>query len=113
MKTTKILILLFCLPLIQACSTSAKLKTDDNAQKFEAKDSSKIKVYSAREIGRPYTVIGAVVASRDGAAEESVKILKKQASELGADAIVDLRLEIDYGYMDAATKATGTAVVLK
>ena len=46
-------------------------------------------------------------------AEKSVKELKKQAAQLGANAIVDLRLEIDYGYMEPAVKSTGMAVALK
>jgi uncharacterized protein YbjQ (UPF0145 family) len=40
----------------------------------------------------------------------AVDLLKEQASVLGADAIVDLRLSITMGYWTNGIKATGTAV---
>ncbi|KAA3617816.1 MAG: hypothetical protein D8M58_00285 [Calditrichaeota bacterium] len=98
------------------CSSVAKFRTDDNPdlnlQQTSAKD---IKVYSTSDIGREYVIIGQVVASADAGSnsEKSVVHLKKVAAKLGADAIIDLRLEISQGYWQNAIRAEGTAVKFK
>lgn len=95
------------------CSTTARLRTEDAAAltlpKTKAKD---VQVFSTREAGKPYTVIGTVVADADAGtdAKASVNLLKQEAAGLGADAIVDLRLEIDQGYWQSGIKSTGLAV---
>jgi uncharacterized protein YbjQ (UPF0145 family) len=95
------------------CSSVAKLRTDDNPDLVLEETSAKdIKVYSTSKIGREFTIIGQVVASADAGSnsEKAVNHLRKVAARLGADAIVDLKLEIDQGYWQNAIKATGTAV---
>jgi len=102
-----------CLALLSSCSTVAAFKTADSGDaSFDATNAKDIKVYSVSDIGQEYQVIGQVVASADAGSnsEKAVNHLKKIAAKLGADAVVDLRLEISQGYWQNAIKATGTAV---
>lgn len=104
-----LLVLISCI----GCSSVAHLKTDDvQNQSLTATSSENVKVYSTANAGRSYSVIGQVIADVDAGenAKKAVDALKKEAAALGADAIVNLRLEIDMGYWSNAIKATGTAV---
>jgi uncharacterized protein YbjQ (UPF0145 family) len=99
------------------CASTARLKTDDvqsgSIAKVMAKD---VAVYSTTDAGgKQYDVIGQVVASSDAGEDASIpmNLLKEEAAALGADAVIDLRLEVDYGYITNAIKATATAVKLK
>jgi hypothetical protein len=95
------------------CSTSAGLKTDDAVRApADASDASEVKVYSTNKIGKSYKTIGIVVADADAGddAEKAVKALRQEAAQLGANAIVGLRLEVNYGFINSAIRATGTAV---
>lgn len=95
------------------CSSVGVVKTEEGkAVAVSAVSAESIKVYSTKDIGTNYTILGVVVADADAGQNSNVpiRLLKKQASFLGADAIVDMRLEIDYGNWDSAIKATGIAV---
>ena len=74
-----------------------------------------VKVFSTAKIGQEYSIIGEVVADADAGEQSAVSVdkLKIEAAKLGADAIINLRLEIDTGYLQNAIKATGTAVKIK
>ena len=99
--------------MFYSCSSVATLRTEDNGNFMVNKtNASNVKVYSTADIGIEYKVLGQVVASADAGtdSEKAVSLLKKQAAEIGADAIIDLRLEIDAGYWQNSIKATGTAV---
>lgn len=108
--------LLFYLVLIigiaTSCSSIAHLKTDDVSTNYKATNPNAIEVYSTEKAKDNYNIIGEVVASADAGknAAKSVDLLKKEASRLGADAIVNLRLEIAYGGWSSGIKATGTAI---
>jgi len=112
-------ILLSCLLLViilVGCSSVAYIKTDDVPDEFtQTPNPDDIKVYSDDREEWDYYVIGQVIADADAGknAETAVALLKKQAANLGADAIINLRLEIDTGYWQSAIKATGTAIMLK
>lgn len=108
----KIQFLLIVGVLFTSCATVAHLQTDDLKQNYSASSPEQIEIYSTGKVDKTYTVIGEVIASADAGtnASISVKYLKKEAAKLGADAIIDLRLEIGYGYWTSAIKATGTAV---
>jgi hypothetical protein len=97
---------------LSGCSTSGYLRTADSSRSPAKTSPAEIKIYSLSEIGKPYETIGAVVASADGGddATDAVNELRKQAGQLGADAIVGLRLEVSYGYWNSAVRATGLAV---
>ncbi|NTV47166.1 MAG: YbjQ family protein [Chlorobiales bacterium] len=109
----KLFLALLVLISCAGCSSVANLKTDDlGSQVFNLTSAESIKVYSTSDAGREYKVIGQVVADADAGkeAKKAVNLLKEEAAKLGADAIVNLRLEIDAGYWNSAIKATGTAV---
>ena len=105
-----------CMAIMISCSSVANIRTADNEDMtFEKTNANDVKVYSVSDIGKEYIVIGQVVASADAGSnsEKTVSYLKKEAAKLGADAVVDLRLEIDQGYWQNAIKAYGTAVKFK
>ncbi|MBN2485121.1 MAG: heavy metal-binding domain-containing protein [Bacteroidales bacterium] len=101
--------------LLTGCSSVANLQTHDNATKYPATNAKEINVYSTSRIEKEYVVIGQVVANADAGTDAKipVEMLKKEAAKLGANAIIDLRLEVDYGYWLNAIKATGTAIRYK
>lgn len=101
---------------LEGCSTVANIRTDDAAtMDLQPTNAKAVKVYSTAKIGQEYTVIGEVVADADAGEQAAISVdkLKVEAAKLGADAIINLRLEIDAGYFQSAIKATGTAVKIK
>jgi hypothetical protein len=111
----KILFVVLGSVLLFGCSSVAHLQTDDGQVSVSKSNPAAIKAYSTAKIASEYIVIGEVVADVDAGedAKAAVKKLKDEASKLGADAIINLRLEVDTGYWQNAIKATGTAVKLK
>lgn len=101
--------------LFTSCSSVAHIRSSESPDSFPKTDATTINVYSTSRIDSDYIILGQVIASADAGSDANVPVtlLKKEASKLGADAILDLRLEIDYGYWSNAIKATGTAVKLK
>ncbi|AWG21201.1 hypothetical protein FFWV33_06460 [Flavobacterium faecale] len=98
--------------ILASCSSVGRLETSDSPTgQYPETNPADIVVY-ATQPDTKYTVIGQVVASADAGSDAKVPValLKKQAAKLGADAIVDLTLEIGMGYWTNAIKATGTAV---
>ena len=71
-----------------------------------------VEVYATEQVNSPYIIVGDVHtrinAVGDGSA--SVKYLKKEAAEMGADGIINLRLEVGSGILANAVTASGTAV---
>lgn len=100
-----------------SCSSVGHLHTEDIITNDLLKiDSEKILVYSSKPNQNvKFDVLGQVIASADAGknAKISVDLLKKEAALLGADAIIDLRLEIGMGYWSNSIKATGTAIKIK
>jgi hypothetical protein len=111
----KYILFLLCGFLIAGCSSVANIQTDDSPMKLEKSNAKDVKVYSTSKIGSEYTVLGEVVADVDAGenASKAVNKMKGEAAKLGADAVINLRLEIDTGYFQNAIKAYGTAVKLK
>lgn len=101
-----------CLFLV-GCSSVGNLRTSDNTEQFAEINPELVKVYAIKPKSlTKYITLGEVIASADAGtnAEVSVNLLKAEAAKLGADAIIDLRLEIGMGYWTNAIKATGTAI---
>lgn len=116
MKIHKPLFILLAIAILQGCSTFAYLETDDVKTAGEVTNSEQIKVYvSDSSIEGEYDILGTVVVASDAGSNSSsvVTLLKKQAAQLGADSIIDLRIEYEYGYWSIALKATGTAIKSK
>jgi len=108
----KIQLLLITGVFFTSCSSVAHLQTDDLNQNYAETNPNNIEVYSTDKIEKEYNVIGEVIASADAGSDGaiSVKHLKREAAKLGADGIINLRLEVGYGYWSNAIKASGTAI---
>ena len=102
-----------CLGLfLQSCSFSSHLLSGKNETLFPPTTAEAIQVFSTDNIEKNYIVVGEVLSSADAGSNSAlpVKLLKKEAAKMGADAIINLRLEIEYGGWSSAIKATGTAI---
>ena len=105
--------------LLSGCSTTAFFKTSDSfdinspeQRNITKSDTARIEIYCLDQIDRQYKIIGKVIASADAgeSADRPVRLLKEQAAELGADAIINFRLLFITGQWDTGIKASGTAV---
>lgn len=61
---------------------------------------------------KAYDVIGSVAIMAASGEEHAVKVLKKKAAELGADAIIDIKLD-KFNSFSQATGISGTAIKFK
>ncbi len=94
-----------------SCVSSAALKTNDHADNLPPGNPGLVEVFSTEKASKPYILLGEVIASADSAtADVPVNLLKKRAAELGADAIVNLRLQYMQGVWTVGLNATATAV---
>ncbi|RZA00840.1 MAG: hypothetical protein EOP11_17915 [Proteobacteria bacterium] len=94
------------------CASSSRLATEDSRGNRNASDPARVQVFAGKDIGAKYQILGGVMAVADGqSGEKALAELRREASLLGANAVVDLRVEIERGFWDAAVKATGLAVV--
>jgi hypothetical protein len=108
-------LLLFSCIFFVSCSHVSRIRTSDNLTIFPETNSSKIGVYSTSDCGKQYIVIGEVMAAYDAGENSSkpIRLLKEQASMIGADAIVNVRLSFSSGYWANGIIASGTAVKFK
>lgn len=101
-----------CVLLLSACSTSAQLRTDDAALvRATETNPAAIEIYALTP-GRAFDVLGPVVAAADGSSDpvDAMEDLREAAAELGATAVIETRIEGEYGYWDGAFKMSGIAV---
>ncbi len=100
-----------------SCSSVGHLHTEDIiTNDLPVTDSEKILVYSTKPNQTiKFDVLGQVISCADAGkdAKIAVKLLKKEAALLGADAVIDLRLEIGMGNWSNSIKASGTAIKIK
>jgi hypothetical protein len=97
-------------------STTGRLRTDDAPGALLAPVSpERVVVYPTADIGRPYEIVGLVIAASSTGDQpaRTYALLQQEAASLGADAVVDARMEIDLGYWTYAAKISGIAVKLK
>jgi hypothetical protein len=94
---------------------SSHLKSDNYSEPIIPTKAENIKVYSTMKTPFEFTIIGDVLVSADAGtdSERVVNLMKREASKLGADAIIDLRLEFDYGGWETALKGSAYAVKIK
>lgn len=112
-KMYKNIFLATIITLATGCSSVANFRTDDNPTQHNPNIKlNKIKVYSTDLPNRKYKILGEVIASADAGenANSAVRLLKREARKLSADAIINLRLSFDQGYLLSAIKSTGTAI---
>lgn len=98
--------------MLISCSSVSVLRNPGVSSDDLERDPETIRVYSTADAGQEYIVLGSIVVASDAGenANRPMKILKEEAAFLGADAVVNLRLEFEYGNWDVAIKATATAV---
>jgi len=108
---TKILTFLITGILFGSCCVD-RLHSSDSQEYYVPVKARKVEVYSTDQTNRPYTIVGDAFTSvvAVGKGSSSVKYLKKEAAALGADGIINLRLEIGSGVLANAVTASGTAV---
>lgn len=94
--------------LCSACSITTHY-IQSNAQKYSPTNPDNIKVYSNDIILDNYIVIGSLATLTQGDGESAIMELKKEASEIGADAIIALRLD-KLNSISQGTEASGIAV---
>lgn len=113
-KLSFIFLLLIVLSVGCTPSTSANIRLDNNSAVYSETDATKIAIFADAKVNKAYLVIGEVVFGRDS--NDSAKVIDglcKQASLLGADAIINVRLECEYGKYHGGVKASGTAIKFK
>lgn len=117
MKLNKILFLIAFITLLSlvGCKSVAHIRTDDTTEKFTATIPSNVLTYATDKVEKEYIIIGKVVAAVDAGedAEKSIRYLKIEAAELGADAIINLRIEFAYGEWETGVTSSGTAIKFK
>jgi uncharacterized protein YbjQ (UPF0145 family) len=112
-RTKKYLHFILLALALTGCSTASHIRTADSPKAVTTiGDPDAIQVYSVHSFGKTYQTLGLVVSDADAGsdAKTAVADLKEEAAKLGANAIVDLSLEINQGFWENAIRATGIAV---
>jgi len=117
MNILKSTIYLVCLMLFASCYTINSLRTDEALEiaNNAAIGDKEIEVYCTKDAAKPYVILGQIMVAADAGmnAKKPVEILKKKAAKMGADAVIELRLEFNQGYWAHGLKATATAIKYK
>ena len=108
-------VLLVSVVLFSSCSSVNRLRTFEQSEKLPPTSPKTIRIYSTDKVEKEYSIIGQVVAAADAGTNSTrpVNLLKKEAAAMGADAIINLKLQIIPGYWINGIKASGTAVKFK
>jgi hypothetical protein len=112
MKTSTLSLILLC-QFILACSYSAGVRTDNNQKEFDPTDADSVKIFSGNQIEHQY-IIGEVFAYHDLCESPDcvTHLLKKEAAQLGANAIMGVQYEYDYDHASIEIKARGQAIYI-
>lgn len=107
--------ILFVLVVAMACgcATSTRIRTDDNPSLALAPvPPAVVSIHSGEDIGRPYDILGLVVACMDGFADPGklYELVRREAATLGADAVVDTRMDVAIGSWTLGARLSGVAV---
>jgi hypothetical protein len=104
------------LVVTSGCSTAAAVRTDDSpGLQLAPTAPAAVRVFFTPDAGTPYDVLGVVFAAADAGDDPSVPIelLRQQAAGLGADGVVDARLEFTRGQWRVGIAVSGVAVRLR
>jgi hypothetical protein len=114
MKKNIIIVILFVL-LFAGCSSSYGLRTNNTTKEYQRTSSSKIEIYSTDVAKKDYDIIGPVLGSADvgNSSDKPVLLLKREAAKLGADAVINLKLEYTMGVWAGGVLAKGIAIKYK
>ena len=108
---TKVLIPAILGMILTSCSATHML-TDNSSQRYSPVNPENIAVYSKTDINTSYTIIGEVIIIMEAFSDDPFYInpLKREASKMGADAIINLKLELGEGMLSNTITASGTAI---
>ena len=108
---TKIMLLMITGVLVASCSV-AHLYTSESVIRYTPTDYEKIEIYVSETVEGEYTIVGEVIASAEdfNGSETSIKALKKEAAKLGANAVINLKMEIGHGYFGNSVISKGVAI---
>lgn len=98
---------------LTSCQTQSVLASPlVKGNTYPAVSPKKVAVYATVKAPRAYKVIAELVAMCDAGqdAEVPIRILREEAARIGADAIINLRLNFGMGFWITGLKATATAV---
>lgn len=104
---------IFCLSIL-LLFVSCSIKThyvQTGSKTFPPTEAKNILIFS-RTPEKPYDIIGSVAIFAASGEEHAVKVLKKKAAEIGADAIIEINLD-KISSPSQATGISGTAVKFK
>ncbi len=99
--------------LLTSCQTHSVLSSPlVKGSTYPAVSPEKVAVYATPKAPKSYEIIAELVAMCDAGqdAEVPIRILREEAAKIGADAIVNLRLNFGMGFWITGLKATATAV---
>lgn len=106
---------LFLLFLV-SCSSASFLKTNDFQRDLSATSASDVKIYPEKLNSKNYKILGLVASAADAGEDSNhvVELLKEQAARMGANAIMETKIRLAYGYWNTGIEASGVAIkVLK
>lgn len=95
-----------------SCSQVRHFKTDDTIAEYPKSNPNNIEVFSSKPDNKNYQILGEIVVAVDAGenSDKAIKLLVKEASKLGADAIIDLRLGFCEGFWESGIKGSATAI---
>ncbi|WP_020535302.1 hypothetical protein [Lewinella cohaerens] len=113
LRTPLVPLYLLGLLLLTSCQTHGVLSSPlIKGSTYPAVSPEKVAVYATPKAPKSYEIIAELVAMCDAGqdAEVPIRILREEAAKIGADAIVNLRLNFGMGFWITGLKATATAV---
>ncbi len=97
----------FATLFLSACSYSTFYVPNDRLV-YPPTNPTTVAVSAQKTLRRPHKILGRVAVLRWGAGDEARAALQEEAARIGANLIIDLRLEKSFG----KTSASGIAVLL-
>jgi len=94
--------------LISGCSVKSHFMQSDS-QIYKASDYKAVRVYALEKPSFKYIVLGSVTADTAGDGDAAIEVLREQAAEMGANAVIRARLTKVASYA-SRTGITGIAV---
>jgi hypothetical protein len=112
MRNLAIVLGISLLGLLPACAVNTHY-LQSGAEIYQPVPPEQVEVFVKAPAGRQYIVIGAVAVDQVGKAETAIKALQKEAGNLGANAIINLKLTVLHSFSSGRSGASGVAVFLQ
>ena len=109
MRLRKLFLLVAVASLFFSCSTSSYYVRE--GKRYRPTDPDRIRLYYHDiKPSRQYKGTGYVVSAKDGSMMNAYELFLKTAADMGADAVIKVAVEVEYGYWSSARKFSGVAV---